>query len=246
MANGGKDARAWMLTMADRASAKTKNGASRLRFAVLLAFYREHGRFPRALEEIDREAVTFVARQIGMEPDDHNYVDMTSRTGKRHRTEIRFLLGFREATVADAAMLEAWLRDQRPTIGVIQDQLIALVETRCRELLIEAPAPDRIDRIVRAAIRTYEERFHASVVNRLIVKTCKRLEALLRPAGEDSATPTADPSTQPAPALLLHLRGDPGRPGLAGVQEALSRLKLVREIALPPGLFDDVLPHELE
>jgi len=109
MANDGNDAGAWMLTMADRASAMAKNGASRLRFAVLLAFYRAHGRFPRALEEIDREAVTFVARQMGMEPEDHNYVDMTSRTGKRHRTEIRFLLGFREATVADAIMLEAWL-----------------------------------------------------------------------------------------------------------------------------------------
>ena len=158
-----------------------------------------------------------------MEPEDRNALDMASRTWKRHRAEIRSLLGFREATVADAAMLETWSRDQIPTIGVIPDQLVALVEARCRELLIEAPALDRIDRIVRAAIRTYEERFHASVVDRLTAQTRKRLEALLRPAGEDSATSTADPSTQPAPALLLHLRGDPGRPGLAGVQEALSR-----------------------
>ena len=246
MANDGNVAEAWMLTMEDRTSAMTKNGASRLRFAVLLLFYRAYGRFPSAPEEIDSEAVALVARQLGLEPEDRNYVDMTSRTGKRHRTEIRSLLGFHEASVTDATVLEAWLRDQIPSTGVIHDQLIALVEARCRELLIEAPAPDRIDRIVRAAIRAHEERFHASVVNRLTSETRERLEALLRPAGEESAPPDSDPSTQPAPALLLHLRGDPGRPGLAGVQEALSRLKLVREIALPPGLFNDVLPHELE
>lgn len=120
------------------------------------------------------------------------------------------------------------------------------MEKRCRELLIEAPAPDRIDRVVRATIRVHEERFHATVMNRLAPETRERLEALLRPAGEEAAPAAPDPPTQPAPALLLHLRGDPGKPGLAGVQEALSRLKLAREIALPPDLFDNVLPHELE
>jgi TnpA family transposase len=244
MTNDG--AEAWMLTMADQTSVMTKHGANRLRFAVLLAFYRTHGRFPRTPEEIDTDAVALVARQLSTELEDRNVLDMASRTWKRHRAEIRSLLGFREATVADAAMLETWSRDQIPTIGVIPDQLVALVEARCRELLIEAPAPDRIDRIVRAAIRAHDERFHASVVNRLTAETRKRLEALLRPPEEEAAAPAPDPSTQPAPALLLHLRGDPGRPGLAGVQEALSRLKLVREIALPSDLFDNVLPHELE
>jgi hypothetical protein len=152
MAENGDAAGDWTLSQVDRASVMVKSGVNRLRFAVLLTFYRAHGRFPRAPEEIDSKAVTLVARQLGVEPENHNYIDMTSRTGKRHRTEIRFLLGFREATVADAAVLEVWLRDQIPTIGAIQDQLIALVETRCRELLIEAPTPDRIDRIVRAAI----------------------------------------------------------------------------------------------
>ncbi len=246
MANDGFDVGAWMLTVADQTSVMMKHGANRLRFAVLLSFYRAHGRFPGTPEEIDSEAVALVARQVGVAREDRNPLDMASRTWKRHRAEIRALLGFREATVADATMLEGWLRDQIPTIGTTPDQLVALVKECCRELLIEAPAPDRIDQIVRAAIRVHEERFHASVVNRLGQETWERLEALLRPAGVEAVSAAPDPSTQPAPALLLHLRGDPGRPGLAGVQEALSRLTLVREIALPPGLFDDVLPHELE
>ena len=104
------------------------------------------------------------------------------------------MLGFREATVVDATMLESWLRDQIKTIGVIPDQLVAVVEERCRELLIEAPAPDRIDRIVRTAIRVHEEQFQASVANRLAPETRERLEALLHPAEK---SPPARRPTRP-------------------------------------------------
>ncbi len=48
------------------------------------------------------------------------------------------------------------------------------------------------------------------------------------------------------PALLLWLRGDPGKPSLASVQDALAKLELIRGIGLPADLFDRVLPHELE
>ena len=47
-----------------------------------------------------------------------------------------------------------------------------------------------------------------------------------------------------APALLLRLRGNPGRPSLAAIQDELAKLKLIREIGLPSDLFDEVLPHE--
>jgi len=157
IANDSSIAEAWTLTLADQTCVMTKYGANRLGFAVLLLFYRAHGRFPRNPAEIEDGVVAFVANQLGMRPEDHSGYDTASRTWKRHRAEVRTLLGFREPTVADAAMLEVWLQEQIPTIGVIPDQLIALAETRCRELLIEAPAPDRLDRIVRAAIRAHDE-----------------------------------------------------------------------------------------
>jgi len=246
MANDGNTADTWTLTLADRTLVMTKSGVNRLSFAVLLLFCRTHGRFPRTPDEIDDAAVTCVARQLGMKPGDRGEHDVASRTWKRHRAKIRAALGFREATVADAEALEIWLRDQIPAVGVIPDQLTTLLVTRCRELSIEAPTPDRVDRIVRTAIHAHEERFHTSILSRLSPETRARLDALLRPAEDQSENSDTDPSAQPAPALLLRLRTDPGRPGLAGVQDALARLELVREIELPAGLFDGVLPHELE
>src|SRR5881398_339423 len=101
---------AWELTPADRLVVEAKRWGSRLRFAVLLLFYRARGRFPRAAE-VDRHAAAELARALGV--------------------------------------------------------LTAEAEARCRALRIEPPTPDRIDRVIRAAVRAYDERRHAAVRARL-------------------------------------------------------------------------------
>jgi hypothetical protein len=244
--DGAEAPERWIMAPPDRALVMTKHHANRLAFAVLLAFFRDRGRFPSAASDINRPIVEEIARHLVIEMPADFSLDLPGRTAERHRAEIRALLGFREATVADAELLEAWLRDRVPAVGVVPDQLAALLETRCRELSIELPAPDRVDRIVRAAIHVHDSRFCAGVLGRLAAGTRERLEALLRPAGNGSDSPVSDPSAQPAPALLLRLRGDPGKPGLAGIQDELAKLELIRQIELPPGLFDGVLPHELD
>jgi TnpA family transposase len=236
----------WTLTPADQVLVVTKSRANRLGFAVLLLFYRAYGRFPDALTEIEPDAVDQVARQLGMAVPPHDGFDTAARTWKRHRAEIRALFGFREATVADAERLADWLRDQVSSTGGVPERLATILQTRCRELSIEPPSADRVDRIVRAAIHAHDERLCAGIRDRLTSATRARLEALLQPASGAKDGPEGDEPPETAPALLLQLRGDPGRPSLAGVQAELAKLELVRRIGLPADLFDHVLPHELE
>jgi TnpA family transposase len=235
-----------MLTLPELAFVMTKHHGTRLGFAVLLAFFRNQGRFPRTAREIDAAFVEVIARQLAITAPPDFAPILTGRTAERHRAEIRALTGFREATVADAALLEDWLRYQVAAVGAVPDQLVALVQSRCRELSLEPPAADRVDRIVRAAIRAYDERFCTGIVGRLDLATRERLEALLRPAANESEQPPPDQATGMMPALLLWLRGDPGKPSLASVQDALAKLELIRSIGLPADLFDGVLPHELD
>ena len=224
----------------------TKRHANQLGFAVLLAFFRDRGRFPRTASETNRAIVQDIARPLGIQvPGDYALI-LSGRTAERRRSEIRALAGFREATVADAEQLEKWLRDQVPAVGASPDQLVALLETRCRELSIEPPSADRVDRIVRAAIHAHDERFCVGILGRLARKTRGRLDALLLAAENESDNSGSGQSPGTAPALLLRLRSDPGKPSLAGVQDELAKLELIRRIELPPGLFDRVLPHELE
>jgi hypothetical protein len=58
--------------------------------------------------------------------------------------------GYREATVAQAQALEDWLRDQAATVGNVPNHVVARLEARFRELAIEPPWADRVERIVRA------------------------------------------------------------------------------------------------
>jgi TnpA family transposase len=113
-------------------------------------------------------------------------------------------------------------------------------------LAIEAPTADRMERIVRAALRAHEERFHADIYGRLPPAVREQLDELLRPAQVNSDSSSPDDMTGSAPALLLTLRGNPGRPSLASMQEELAKLDLIRRIDLPTGLFDNTSPRDLE
>jgi hypothetical protein len=142
---------------ADHLLVAAKSRANRLGLAVLMLFFREHGRFPADASEIDRPTVCEVARQVHIPlPEDH-WLNLSGRTAERHRAEIHALFGYREATVADAERLEAWLRDQAAMVAAVPDHLVPRLEARCRELSIEPPTADRVVRIVRAAIRAHEE-----------------------------------------------------------------------------------------
>jgi hypothetical protein len=149
----------WILTRLDRALIQKKHHANRLSFAVLLAFFRNEGRFPRTASEVDDLLVEEMAQQLAIAVPSDFTLSLAGRTAEGRRAEIRALLGFREASVADAELLEDWLKDRVAALGAVTEQLAALLEARCRELSIEPPADDRIERIVRAAIHAHDESF---------------------------------------------------------------------------------------
>jgi hypothetical protein len=233
------------LTANDRALILTKHHANRLSFAILLAFFRERGRFPRRPTEIERALVNEITAELRLASVADLRFTLSGRSIERHRAEIRELLGFREATVADSEALTEWLQQQTAATGANAEQLTQQLEGRCRALFLEPPAPDRFDRIVRAAIHAHDECLQAEIARCLGPEIRQRLEALLRPARAEDAS-DGEAGVGMAPALLLRLRGNPGRPSLAAIQDELAKLKLIREIGLPLDLFEKVLPHELD
>src|ERR1700750_2847891 len=91
---------AWLLTPADHALIAAKSRANRLRFAIMLLFFRERGRFPRSADGIDAETMMALASALDVPlPTSALVFDGTDRTLERQRAEIRVLFDFREATV---------------------------------------------------------------------------------------------------------------------------------------------------
>jgi len=235
------------LALSDYAMVIAKSRANRLAFAMWLMFFRDHGRFPRGPSDLQSPNIAALARQIEVAVPADGGLLLAERTAKRLRTEIRARFGFREATVADAEMLVAWLRDHvAGEVGGEIELLIERLEARCRELAIEPPTADRVERIARTALRAYEEQFHADIYGRLSPAIRERLDELLSSAeGAGDPSVTEDVSAG-APAALLKLRGNPGRPSLASMQEELAKLDLIRRMDLPADLFDHASPRDLE
>ena len=144
----------------------------------------------------------------------------------------------------DGKALTAWLvehvlpQDQHP------DHLHNQILERCRALHIEPPTPERIDRLVRSALHTFETRFCAATCKRLSPQIRERLEALLLP----ESTAASDPREplEPGWAVLTRLLADPGPANLESLLEEIAKLDQVRALGLPQDLFDDISPKVLQ
>jgi len=110
----------------------------------------------------------------------------------------------------------------------------------CRERRLEPPASDRAERLIGSAVRSFEERLFAKVGQPLGSDTRARLDALV---AQDPQIPDED--SQGPISIFARLKGDPGRAGLASVEEEVAKLGLVRDLELPDGLWAGISPKVL-
>jgi hypothetical protein len=102
----------WTLEPGDQPLLANKTGATRLRFAALLTFFRHEGRFPANKHEVPATVMAHLARQVGVPAEAYVAYDWRGRTIKYHRVQIRTALGFRETSVEDADQLVDWLTNE--------------------------------------------------------------------------------------------------------------------------------------
>jgi TnpA family transposase len=229
----------WALTPEERTLLGPKAGHNRLGCALLLKYLQLEGRFPQHKHEVPPAAVTYVATQLGVPPELYLQYDWRGRSSEYHRAEIRDYLDFRTATIQDAHELVAWLLTQDVVYDRRIDHVTTAVYARCRELRLEPPTPDRIDRLVRSAMHTAEERLCTTILARLPPPVVAELDRLLEPGTTEA------PDAPPAPMddLPLHsLKTDPGRVSLESVLATIAKLQRLRRVGLPSALFHDVPP----
>lgn len=113
---------------------------------------------------------------------------------------------------------------------------------RLRALKVEPPTPSRVERIVRSALRRYDERFCETTLGRLSETTLVEMDALISEpdALEDGVDGNAPGLEEPT---LSRLGSDPGRAGVEGTRAELAKLARLRELGLPDDLFRDSAPR---
>ncbi|MEV7384295.1 DUF4158 domain-containing protein [Streptomyces lydicus] len=215
----------WTLVDGDWDLVANKSGSTRLGFSLMLKFFESEGRFPDLLEEVPQAAVEYVAGLVKVPTADFTKYDLTSRSAKNHRKQIREALKFRPATRADEEELIAWLADEVRPVELVEDRLREALLVECRERTIEPPG--RIDRIVTAAQIRAEKAFCARTIERLGGAGVARLLALVTEDSEAGA------------ALLAALKRDPGAVGLDSLLTETIKLNDVWKLGLSDGLFAD-------
>ena len=136
-----------------------KAGSTRLGFAALLKFFLHEARFPQAKNELPRVVIAHLALQVDVAAEEYLRFDWRGRAIKYHRSQIRKFLGFREPTVQDVDEVAIWLATQTSHNLANEDGLMELVYTRFREMKVEPATPERLQRLVRSVMHTFEENF---------------------------------------------------------------------------------------
>jgi hypothetical protein len=186
--------------------------------------------------------------------------DWSGRSIKYHRQQVRAFFGFREVTLVDEADLVEWLAAQRLAADMHVDGMTDLAYARLRELAIEPPPPDRMNRLVRTALQTAEDRFVQIVLRHLPADVQAHLDALLLPPPSDApdahgngvpaspemAASAVSSAFATAPSVSwYHLKADPGPVSLESLRFEISKLQRLRAVGLPPDLFAQTPPAVL-
>lgn len=219
-----------------------KSGETRLGFAVMLKFFQYEARFPTHKNEVPKEVILYISKQLHIDSELFNNYNWAGRSIKYHRAQIREFFNFRECTLEDIDNVCAWLCKSALHYDLDSDHLKIEAYNRFSELKIEPPTIDQVDRLIKSAIFTYENQFFNEIYNKLSKETILKIDNLINNL-TDYEDNEFDCSTVDS-LSFNDLRSDPGRIGLESVFREITKLKTIQQLELPVNLFNKI-PHKI-
>jgi hypothetical protein len=226
----------WMLTDTEMTlTSQYHTDPNRIAGALLLKVFQREGKFPQRKQDIPRVIVEHIADQLHLETAVFDSYKWEKGTIDRHRSQIRKFLGVRMGTVADATAVLKWLATHEQLLEEHNfDRLKEIVYERYKELKVEPPQAKRIDRLVRSAVRTSDDRLYGEILAQLTSEVQTNLDAQL-----SESTQTGNAS------LLSDLKGEAGAATLDNILTEIAKLERIRSLGLPHDLFASVSPKRL-
>lgn len=130
-----------------------------------------------------------------------------------HSMQIRGFLGFRESSLQAAEDVSEWLCSHVLAHDQDIEHLLEIVHRRSREMRLEPPTPDQLERLFHSALHTFEDRLFTSVTQKLTPTTRAKLQQLLGKGLAPTQIAEGSDSSEPAVAVSNHNNdlGDPER-----------------------------------
>ena len=220
----------WSLLPEDLTLLAGRVDAGKLGFAVQLAFWRQHGRFPDEEADVAPAVVAHLAAQIGVSTDALDGYAWAGRSGRRHRVAIIDHLAVAAFDEAAETRFRRWLADDALSRELAPAALEEELRAWFARSRVTRPGAYRLGRILRSAQAAHDDAALQQVAERLDVGMRERLGALLDGDGDGTA--------------YARLAADPGRVGLESLLAEIAKLQRLRELALPPDLLRGLHPDQ--
>jgi len=244
----------WTLVGDELALLSNRRAPTKLAFALMLRFYALHGRFPKGRHELPDQAVGYVARLVKVAEADLALYEWDGRTSKEHRKEIRDYFGFRECGLADSDKAALWLAANVCDKERYPDRVREALLAHLWEEKLEQPAPDRIRRIIGSAISQAEKAQTALISGRVPAEAVARMLALIAHSADPGADEDSDGQHEDAlfdaaevtgVDVFTAIREEPGNVSVKTIEREVFKLRAIKAVGLPDGLFADVAPKIL-
>jgi hypothetical protein len=218
-----------------------KTAENRLGFGIIFKFFQYEARFPNNKNEVPKSVIQFIAKQLDVSSELFDKYDMAHRNAFYHMAQIKEFFGFREATVEDANKVTDWIYQY--ALYYDHDIEHIKIETyhRFRELCVEPPTSDRIDRIIHAAINSYEAKFFKETYEKISSSSIEKMDMLIDSLPDDYEI-GIDASSVCDVISFSMLRSDPGKPGLQCVLDEVTKLRTINQLDMPLDLFNGIPP----
>jgi len=228
----------WTLSSDEHALLAHKTGSARLGFAVLLKEFQFRGCFPPKGDRLPLVILAHLAQQVDVPAEAYDHRSGNDRTLRSYQAEIRAHFGFRECSVEDGEELVTWLSERVISLDPESEKLKLLAFTQLRDRKLEPPSPERLARLLRAAVARCETRLVQATCDQLSPATRQALDALIATESLDEEQPQA--ALFSVRSDLATLKDEAGAVKLETVQEEVDKLRQLRALGLPDQLFRHV------
>ncbi len=213
----------WSLSFEELELLKTKPSRSHLPFCAQLKHYRYSGCFPESFTDIPEIPLDYLKDQlevVGIEE-----YEWDGRSAKRHRVEILEYLGIQKSNNTDRTQYKEWLISKLiPKISNVKELAVRSEEWFLRHKLI-LPTKIMLERLIRSAVTTHEERTFKLITNELSEECIEEIDSfLVEERGKERIT-------------FSTIKADPGKIGINSVVKESKKLRFIYSLNLPDTTF---------
>lgn len=120
------------------------------------------------------------------------------------------------------------------------EPITEVVYQRFRELQIEPPTEDRIERLIKSAIASHETDFCNQTLSKLTTQTLAKIDILLTTNDLEDSESGKSPKEKLRTSDFAFFKTDPGAVGLGSFLTEIEKLKRIRLVGLPSDLFSSI------